>query len=198
MSEPDPSLLRVGDTEREAAVQALGKHFTAGRLDVDEYGERTAKVTTARTQGELLAVFADLPEPHPDLSGLVPRSATAPAVVEDAGDELDVPDQSKAQRITAGVMAVSWVAVVPLFFLLGTWMVFLAPLALSLFLGAVWGPHWNNPEERAKQRRKHLKRQLKHREMHDEMRREVHEHHREVRDLHRERRRELRRSDDED
>ncbi|GAA3991832.1 DUF1707 domain-containing protein [Allokutzneria multivorans] len=188
MSELDPSLLRVGDTEREAAVQALGKHFTAGRLDVDEYGERTAKVTTARTQGELLAVFADLPEPHPDLSGLVPRAAV-PAVVEDSGDELEVPNQSKAQRITAGVMAVSWVAVVPLFFLLGTWMVFLAPLALSLFLGAVWGPHWNNPEERAKQRRKHLKRQLKHREMHEDMRREIQNHHREVRDLHRERRR---------
>ena len=198
MSEPDPSLLRVGDTEREAAVQALGKHFTAGRLDVDEYGERTAKVTTARTQGELLAVFTDLPEPHPDLSGLVPR-ANVPAPVEDA--ELDEPGMTKAQRITAGVMAVSWVAMVPLFFILGTWMVFLAPLALSIFLGAVWGPNWNDPEERAKQARKRAKKRLKHMETHEELRREVRDHHREIRDRHREmrdRRRELRRSDDED
>ncbi|MCP3800437.1 DUF1707 domain-containing protein [Allokutzneria sp. A3M-2-11 16] len=189
MSEPDPSLLRVGDTEREAAVQALGKHFTAGRLDVDEYGERTAKVTTARTQGELLAVFTDLPEPHPDLSGLVPRAAatTVPAVAGDA--ELDVPGMTKAQRVTAGVMAVSWVAMVPLFFILGTWMVFLAPLALSIFLGAVWGPNWNDPHERAKQARKRAKKQLKHREMR--------EHHREIHDRHREMR-DRRRSDDED
>ncbi|MFB9904709.1 DUF1707 SHOCT-like domain-containing protein [Allokutzneria oryzae] len=195
MSEPDPSLLRVGDTEREAAVQALGKHFTAGRLDVEEYGERTAKVTTARTQGELLAVFADLPEPHPDLSGMVPRAATTvPAVAADPGsDELDVPQQSKAQRIAAGVMAVSWIAMVPLFFILNTWLVFLAPLALSVFLGAIWGQNWNDPEERAKQQRKRAKRRRKHLEMHREM-------HQEIRDRHREVRREIRgrRRDDED
>ena len=28
---------RIGDAERQEAMDALGKHFTAGRLDVTEY-----------------------------------------------------------------------------------------------------------------------------------------------------------------
>lgn len=36
-----------------------------GRLDIDEYGDRTARLTAAKTRGELLALFSDLPEPRP-------------------------------------------------------------------------------------------------------------------------------------
>jgi DUF1707 SHOCT-like domain len=61
--------LRIGDAEREAALHALGEHFSAGRLNVDEYGERSAKVTAAKNQRHLRELFADLPYPHPRLLG---------------------------------------------------------------------------------------------------------------------------------
>lgn len=57
--------LRIGDQEREAAVAALGEHFAAGRIDKDEYDERSAVAWTARTKRELTPLFADLPEPSP-------------------------------------------------------------------------------------------------------------------------------------
>ncbi|GAA4291174.1 DUF1707 domain-containing protein [Actinokineospora soli] len=63
--------LRIGDTDREAALRALGDHMGAGRLSVDEYGERSALVATAKTRGELAEVFTDLPEPRPHFGPLV-------------------------------------------------------------------------------------------------------------------------------
>lgn len=57
--------IRVSDTEREDALTKLGAHMTEGRLTIDEYGDRTAKVATAKTRGDVLALFEDLPEPRP-------------------------------------------------------------------------------------------------------------------------------------
>ncbi|MDD7926733.1 DUF1707 SHOCT-like domain-containing protein [Actinomycetospora chibensis] len=66
MSEPAPnSSPRIGTAEREAALADLGAHLEAGRLDPEEYGERSAKVTEARTAADLEPLFADLPEPRP-------------------------------------------------------------------------------------------------------------------------------------
>jgi hypothetical protein len=75
-----PQDIRIGDADREDALRALGAHFSAGRLDVDEYGERTAKATTARTRGEVVALFADLPDPHPRFERPAPSNSpvTAP------------------------------------------------------------------------------------------------------------------------
>ena len=56
--------LRIGDTEREAAVAALGEHFAAGRLTKEEFDERTAAAWTARTSGAMAPLFDDLPAPH--------------------------------------------------------------------------------------------------------------------------------------
>lgn len=65
MTEYQPSEIRISDSEREDALGKLGEHMSAGRLDIDEYGERSAKVATAKTRGELLDLFGDLPEPKP-------------------------------------------------------------------------------------------------------------------------------------
>lgn len=72
--------LRISDTEREAAVAALGEHMSAGRLNVDEYGERSAQVTTAKTRGDVSAQFSDLPRPHPNFGNAErPDPAAKPA-----------------------------------------------------------------------------------------------------------------------
>jgi hypothetical protein len=70
--------IRVSDTEREDALEKLGEHMSAGRLDIDEYGERSAKVTTAKTRGELLDLFGDLPEPRPAFGRPAPPVAAGP------------------------------------------------------------------------------------------------------------------------
>ena len=80
MGDFDAGDLRIGDTERESAMTALGEHMSAGRLTIDEYGERSAQITTAKTRTELLGLFEDLPQPHPSFGGApAPTPAAAPA-----------------------------------------------------------------------------------------------------------------------
>lgn len=57
--------LRVGDQEREAAARALGEHYALGRLDREEYDERVDAAYAARTQGDLMVLFRDLPQRWP-------------------------------------------------------------------------------------------------------------------------------------
>lgn len=72
VSEYQPSEIRISDAEREDALGKLGEHMSAGRLDIDEFGERSARVATAKTRGELLGLFGDLPEPKPAFGQPVP------------------------------------------------------------------------------------------------------------------------------
>jgi hypothetical protein len=53
--------VRVGDTERERAAEALADHYAAGRLDHAEYVERLDAIWTARTHADLDMLFHDLP-----------------------------------------------------------------------------------------------------------------------------------------
>jgi hypothetical protein len=76
VSEYQPSDIRVSDSEREEALTKLGEHMSAGRLDIDEYGDRSARIATAKTRGELLDLFGDLPEPKPAFGQ--PKGALAP------------------------------------------------------------------------------------------------------------------------
>jgi hypothetical protein len=69
--------LRIGDAERESAVAALGEHYAAGRLNKDEFDERTAAALTAPTQSALAPLFLDLPAPH----AAGPTVSTTPATV---------------------------------------------------------------------------------------------------------------------
>ncbi|HTZ43170.1 MAG TPA: DUF1707 domain-containing protein [Jatrophihabitans sp.] len=62
---PSSRELRVGTAERERAVQLLGEHLSAGRLDLAEFEERVTAAYAARTDGELRVPFRDLPGPAP-------------------------------------------------------------------------------------------------------------------------------------
>ncbi|NLV80895.1 MAG: DUF1707 domain-containing protein [Rhodococcus sp.] len=57
----EPPDIRIGTAEREEAVTLLGEHFSAGRLTVDEFDERVGLANLARTRGDLVPLFADLP-----------------------------------------------------------------------------------------------------------------------------------------
>ena len=57
--------LRIGDAERDAAVTALGEHFAAGRIDAQEFEDRSSAAWAARSASALSPLFEDLPAPHP-------------------------------------------------------------------------------------------------------------------------------------
>lgn len=151
---PDSSAVRVGDTERNAAVAALGEHMSTGRLDLDEFGVRSAKATNARTVGDLRQLFADLPAPHPPLPGNVSRPIAVgqPAVgtVQPAvgAAPATVDDRNRAQKLVAAAAGAAGIVALVLFFITDTWLWFLLiPLITSIASG-VWGDSWKRPDRR--------------------------------------------------
>ncbi len=122
-----PSEIRISDSEREDALAKLGEHMASGRLDIDEYGERSAKVATAKTRGELLALFGDLPEPKPTFGQPAPGSAVAPREKTFTEKFMPVAAPVAAILVIAGVMIVLKVG-------------FFVPfLFLFLFFNGRWG-----------------------------------------------------------
>jgi hypothetical protein len=71
--------LRIGDAERDAAMDQLREHFAAGRLTLDELTERIDGALAAKTQTQIDALMADLPRPRKD-------AAPSPRSAEDASD----------------------------------------------------------------------------------------------------------------
>jgi hypothetical protein len=59
--------LRISDADRASALDLLSEQFAVGRLDKDEFDERSDAVWSAKTQGDLTPVFADLPVRSPAL-----------------------------------------------------------------------------------------------------------------------------------
>ena len=53
--------LRASDADRERVVRALGSHLAAGRLSVDEFGDRIDRAYAALTVDDLRGLVADLP-----------------------------------------------------------------------------------------------------------------------------------------
>ncbi|TDP93639.1 DUF1707 SHOCT-like domain-containing protein [Labedaea rhizosphaerae] len=163
--------IRVGDTEREAAMTALGEHMSAGRLDIDEYGERSARVVAAKTRGELLEVFADLPDPRPVFGPAQPvRQAPQfgqptpplnpdhPKPGEPWGWTTEVAQQwdnrPVGQRVAAGMVPLAVVISLVLFFaVFHVWWVFMLIPAAAVISGAILGDQRHAIQEQQRRRR---------------------------------------------
>lgn len=109
--------MRLSDAERDEAIEALSEHVRTGRLDLDEFGARSAKASAAKTRRDLVPLFADLPTPRPAV--LDSPIKTAPA-----------------RRLSSGVVPVAALIAVVLFFTVarGLWLVFLLPAVAALLL----------------------------------------------------------------
>ncbi|HEY0238515.1 MAG TPA: DUF1707 domain-containing protein [Friedmanniella sp.] len=59
---PSTEPVRIGDAERDEALDKLGDHFAAGRLTREELDERTEKAMGARFDRDLEPIFSDLPD----------------------------------------------------------------------------------------------------------------------------------------
>lgn len=53
--------IRIGNPERDAALERLNTHFANGYLDQTEFQSRSQRLAEARTQDELSSLFDDLP-----------------------------------------------------------------------------------------------------------------------------------------
>ena len=54
--------MRVSDAERAEVADLLGRHYSDGRLDKQEFDERVARAMSAKTRGDLNGLFDDLPD----------------------------------------------------------------------------------------------------------------------------------------
>jgi hypothetical protein len=54
--------MRVSNAERTEVADRLAKHYGDGRLDEEEFNERLDRAMKAKTQADLHALFADLPD----------------------------------------------------------------------------------------------------------------------------------------
>jgi Flp pilus assembly protein TadB len=52
----------AGDRDRDRATVTLREHYARGRLTLDEFSSRTARVLTARSREELARTLSDLPQ----------------------------------------------------------------------------------------------------------------------------------------
>jgi hypothetical protein len=58
-----PRSVLASDAERDRALTELNDHYGTGRLNLEEFSQRSETILSARTLAELLAVFQDLPQP---------------------------------------------------------------------------------------------------------------------------------------
>lgn len=145
VAEPKP--LRIGDDERNKAVELLSEHLSDGRLTQGEFNDRLSIVLQARTSDEIEQLFEDLPGPNPG----------RPAELESLEDQerrrsSEMIEQAKAKRqvqaridpkwlAALGVStALAWTACVVIYFTFySDWKIFIVPLALTIALVKVKG-----------------------------------------------------------
>ncbi len=119
--------MRLSDAERQDALDALEEHVRTGRLDLDEFGSRSAKVSAAKTVSDLEPLFIDLPSPRP--GALLPLPPM-PGVTQAANTS-----NQPSKWLTASAVPIAAAVAIALFFVTrGTFLVFLLPLAVALIM----------------------------------------------------------------
>jgi len=145
--------VRIGNAERDAATKALDEHLSAGRLDAEEYGQRVAQASVARTREGIDELFVDLPAPYPFGAPKLPAaapwdgSAARPRAFADQAWRR-FSGQGLLVRIVALVLAGIVVVVAIPFAIVGAVLFFVVFPLLGL------GP-WGNHHGRSRNRRRY-------------------------------------------
>jgi len=146
---------RIGDAERQKAMDDLGKHFTAGRLDITEYDNRLTNVTEATMWSDLIPIFSDLPAiTDTNTSAAMPHAAGIPEEAKFSRSEIEENYRS-GKRIKLGIMILTFMAAVSATFVLQDklvaftmMMAFLAMFVL-LYVMKLGPKSWHQPSPRA-------------------------------------------------
>lgn len=110
--------LRVSDAERADVADRLGRHYSDGRLDQDEFNERVEQAMRAKTQSDLAGLFDDLPP---------------------IGEPAEVPAQRARHGGFPGQRLLFILALIVLAGAFGRWLTwtFLSPLVLIVLLAVI-------------------------------------------------------------
>ncbi|GAB3715064.1 DUF1707 SHOCT-like domain-containing protein [Mariniluteicoccus flavus] len=139
-----PGGVRIGDRERDAAVERLRDHLVDGRLAQFEFDDRMARALAARTEQELDGLFTDLPGDR----GLVPLadSNSGSAAVEHGGG---ANRNSAMARFYGIASAVSFPLALVICFATGwrAWWLILIPMMVLPALGQALGIHKGDDED---------------------------------------------------
>lgn len=153
---------RIGDTERQKAMDDLGKHFAAGRLDITEYDNRLTNVAEATMMSDLIPIFSDLPAiTDANTPATIPHTAGIPAEATFTSSEIEENYRS-GKHIKLGItmlMLLPVLATMPV-------NTFISGIAFSVFLATViilyvlkLGPkswHQPSPQALAQQRQRQI------------------------------------------
>lgn len=101
MSNPYTPDYRIGDAERQQAMEDLGAHWAAGRLDYEDYEKRIDHVTQAQTRSDISYIFDDLPASNPrNQYGALEKSYTETEIMQ---------ARAEGRRTRAGIMTITTV-----------------------------------------------------------------------------------------
>ncbi len=102
---PADDMIRASDADREHVVAVLCAGYTAGRLTLAEFDDRTTAAFTSRTWGELRRLTWDLP-PWPGPAG---RPWHTPATPDRPGrDGVQPPPAPRGGAIAVLLLALYW------------------------------------------------------------------------------------------
>ena len=132
---------RIGDADRDRAIDLLREHHAAGRLDAAEFDERMSAVLSARTRADLEPLFADLPSGSSDH---LPTLSDPPSPTELA---------NSAKKLPSWVMAlngIAWPAAVIACFATNWnywWIMLIPAVLLPALMGAFAGDDNNDGDD---------------------------------------------------
>lgn len=69
---------RASDADRQATIDRLREAYGEGRLDLNEFEDRVARVAGSKTMGELVPLTADVPAPYEPPTQINPAKIVAP------------------------------------------------------------------------------------------------------------------------
>ena len=134
---------RIGDTERQKAMDDLGKHFAAGRLDITEYDNRLTNVAEATMMSDLIPIFSDLPAiTNANTLASIPHAAGLPEEAAFTSNEIEENYRS-GKRIKLGITLPTNTLISGIAF-----SVFLATV-IMLYVLKLGPKSWHQPSPRA-------------------------------------------------
>jgi hypothetical protein len=129
--------LRASDADREVVQALLADAFADGRLDREEYDERSATTLGARTLGELPPLVSDLVPDRPLVSSRVPLVAASSAEIEQRALEHWQEERRNAFLGLVGSALVTWTIWAVVMFGGFPWPLFVNAFALMSLLRTV-------------------------------------------------------------
>jgi hypothetical protein len=132
----DPAVapLRASDADRDVVHRLLADAFADGRLDRDEYDERSGSVLSARTLGELPPLVSDLVPDRPLLPARVPLAAASSSELQRRAEDHWRDERRRAFYGFLGSALITWTIWAAVMFGGFPWPLFVNAFALLNFL----------------------------------------------------------------